>query len=325
MLKPPQSSGFLFAVPILLLALCFPEISHAAETEGYHRLPGHVDSWIALVIVLASVLVAFALNHAYPNIRAAGTFLASLGCFMVFIWFLSALDTGFVSNPKEPVLPIAGVARPGILWAIGLLSLAAGVLLGWATVRQMDRTDQLSLLHTNSDTKFGRVSRYLHWTTAILFLSLLPMGFFMPMIPEDVPWRQGYYVVHKTIGFMVLLLVLARLAWHLKAPTPALDPSLKNWERRLARTAHVLLYVLMIALPLSGFIMSTYGGKLSHFFIWDLPLFWATDMEAIQLYGLLHKLVLPYLCLLVLGAHLLGALKHHFIDKHPEGIRRMVS
>ena len=315
---------------LMLAAVCLPELTQAATAqtpnlEEYYRLPGHADSWSALAIILVSALIAFTLNHAEPHVRTAGTLLAALGCLGVFVWFLWVLGTGFIESGRTPVLPPAAAGRPTIMWAIGLLSPVAAGFLFWASVRQGRRSDQLALTATNSEERFGRVSRYLHWTTGILFISLMPMGFFTSMIPEGVPWRQGYYVAHKTIGFVVLLLVFVRLAWHLKSPTPALESSLNSWERRLARCTHILLYVLMIAMPITGFIMSTYGGKWSHFFIWDLPLLWDQDMEAIKPFGMLHKLILPYLCFLVLGAHLLGALKHHFIDKHPESIRRMVS
>ncbi|MEM9403856.1 MAG: cytochrome b [Pseudomonadota bacterium] len=294
------------------------------DLEEYYRLPGHIDSWIALAIVVASVLIAITLNNSAPAVRTTGTVMAALGCFAVTGWFAVVKSTGIIEEPREALFP-TDAARPTILWAIALLSFLAGAFLlrcaGW----QSRRNDELSLPVTNTDEKFGRASRYLHWTTAILFLSLIPMGFFTSMIPYDVPWRQGYYVIHKTIGFTVLLLVLVRIIWHIRTSTPALDGSLKTWEHRLAKSAHVFLYLLMLAVPITGFIMSTYGGKWSHFFVWDLPLFWEQDMEAIKPFGLLHKVVLPYLTLIIIGAHIIGALKHHFVDRHRDSIHRMVS
>ncbi|MEM9401275.1 MAG: cytochrome b [Pseudomonadota bacterium] len=294
------------------------------DLEEYHRLAGHIDSWISLAIVVVSVLVAVGLNHSKPAVRTAGTGLAAAGCFAVFAWFLIVKGTGIFESPREPLFPSDAI-RPAVLTTISAISLLAGLFLARVAMWQNQRTDTLSLPAENPKQKYGRISRLLHWTTAILFLSLIPMGFFTSMIPYDVPWRQGYYVVHKTIGFMVLLLVLVRIIWHFKSPAPALDGGLKGWERGSAKFAHVLLYVLMLAVPITGFIMSTYGGKWSHFFIWDLPLFWEKDMEAIKPFGLLHKVVLPYLTLLIIGAHVLGALKHHFIDKHRDSIHRMAS
>lgn len=294
------------------------------DLEEYHRLAGHIDSWIALAIVVASLLIAFALNHAAPAVRTSGTVLAALGCFTVVGWFLFARGTGFFESPREALFPTDDF-KPPVLWGFAILSAAAGLFLLRVAFWQSKRTDTLDLPTTNSDTHFGRISRYLHWTTAILFLSLIPMGFFTSMIPYDVEWRQGYYVVHKTIGFLVLGLVLVRIVWHLRTSTPALHGSLRTWERVSAKSAHIVLYLLMLSVPVTGYIMSTYGGKWSHFFIWDVPLLWEKDMEAIKPFGLLHKVVLPYLSVLIIGAHVIGALKHQFIDKHADSFKRMVS
>ncbi len=299
-------------------------MNEVPDLEHYHRLAGHVDSWIALAIVVASLLIAAGLNHSKPAVRTAGTVLAALGCFAVVGWFITIHGTGILDAPKPSVFPTGKLNGP-IIWVLTALSLVAGIFLLRVALWQNQRTDQLALPAGNTSDKFGRNSRYLHWITAILFISLIPMGFFTPMIPDDVVWRQGYYVVHKTIGFIVLFLVIVRIVWHFRSPAPALDNDLKGWERKSAKFAHVVLYFLMLAVPISGFIMSTYGGKWSHFFVWDIPMLWEKDMEAIKPFGLLHKVVLPYVCLLIIGAHVLGALKHHFIDKHRDSIRRMVS
>ena len=299
-------------------------MNEVPDLEHYYRLPGHIDSWIALAIVIASLLIAAGLNHSRPGVRTAGTGLAALGCLAVFAWFVLVKGTGIFEAPREPLFPSDAI-RPTVLTVIAGISLLAGLFLVRVTAWQKNRTDTLGLRTTNTDEKFGRVSRMLHWTTAILFLSLIPMGFFTSMIPYDVPWRQGYYVVHKTIGFIVLFLVIVRIVWHFRSPAPALANNLRGWERKCAKTAHLALYFVMLAVPISGFVMSTYGGKWSHFFVWDLPMLWDKDMEAIKPFGLLHKVVLPYVCLLLIGAHVIGALKHHFIDRHRESIHRMVS
>ncbi|MEM7281427.1 MAG: cytochrome b [Pseudomonadota bacterium] len=294
------------------------------DLEEYHRLAGHIDSWIALAIIVSSMVIAYTLNHSAPAVRTSGSVLAAVGCFSVVAWFVFARGTGFFEAPREALFPSDAI-KPQILWSLAILALVSGLFLLRVAMWQSQRTDHLALPATNTQTQFGRISRYLHWTTAILFISLIPMGFFTSMIPYDVTWRQGYYVVHKTVGFTVLILLLVRLVWHVKTSTPKLDGSLKNWERRSAKVAHYFLYFLMIATPISGFIMSTYGGKWSHFFIWDLPMLWEKDMEAIKPFGLLHKIVLPYLCFVIIAAHVIGALKHHFVDKHRDSIHRMVS
>lgn len=289
-----------------------------------HRLAYHLDSVIALAMAAAAVAIAVMLNSAAARTRAIGTLCAALACFAVVGWFLAVAASSAFNEPKAPLVPTDPI-KPALLWTLTLICLGGGALLLWAAARQRQRSDTLELPDRNEPERFGRISRLLHWTTAILFLSLIPMGIFMTMIPDDVWYRQGYYVVHKTIGFLVLGLLIVRFVWHRVSPQPPLEGSLKRWEKWLAKTVHVLLYVIMLAMPITGFALSTYGGMLSHFFIWDFPLFWGVDLEAGLPYALAHKIVIPFLIFLIFAGHVLGVLKHHFIDKHRGSIRRMVS
>lgn len=306
-----------------VVVLAAPEVV-ASEAGDGGRLAYHLDSWIALLMIVVAVGIAVMVNAAAPGTRTWGTVLAAGACFAAVLWFAALLPTGILDEPKETAFPTDPL-KPGLLWILTFVTLAGGVLLSWAVARQRRRSDQLALERRNDDERFGLVSRTLHWTMAILFLAMIPMGIFMSIIPEDVAYRQGYYVVHKTIGIVLMLLALARLIWHWVTPTPPLEKSLRTWEKVLAKTVHYGLYFLMIALPVTGGVMSTYAGKSSHFFFWDLPPLWGEDLEAVRPWGLFHKLVLPYLFFLVFAGHLLGALKHHFLDKHADGIHRIAS
>ena len=317
-----QKPAFLLLITVLGLGAS----TRALAALEYHRLEHHIDSWISLIIVVSALFIALFLNHAAPRVRVYGTVLAALGCFAIVAWFLYVLQSGVMENPREnyvdtPLDPV----KPELLWIQAMISLCAGLFLLRVAVWQSKRSDHLALSTDNTISRFGRVSRYLHWTTAILFISLIPMGVFTTMIPLDAPYRQAYYVVHKTIGFLVMFLLIARVLWHLKTPTPKLDSHLTRWEYRLAKIMHYGLYFLMIAVPVTGYMMSTYGGHVSHFFIWDTPMLVSKDLETVKLWGLAHKVILPFVCYVVIGAHVLGALKHHFIDKHHESIHRMVS
>ena len=288
------------------------------------RLPYHLDSWTALAILASAVFVTFALNHAAPAVRTLGTGLASLSCFGVAGWFAFVVASGIWSDPAPQTFPIDAL-KPAVLALMGLAGLVTGGVLVWVMRLQSQRLDRLMLPVENAPARYGHVARWLHWVTAILFLSLVPMGLFMTMIPEDVWYRDAYYVVHKTLGILVFMLLVARLAWRGLVPYPPLAMHLQTWERRLAHTAHTLLYVLMFAFPISGFVMSTSSGNASHFFIWDTPILWAEHELSTNMSGLMHKVVLPYVFYLVIGAHVLGALKHQFLDKQAATFRRMVS
>lgn len=300
-----------------------PIAAHAAPVPP-PTPPGwlpHFESLIALVIVVMAALTAWLLNHERPKMRASGTFLAALCCFGVVVWFAGAFSTGVIETPRELQTPM-DVAKPTLLWLQTLAALVGGVVLLAIANSQRKQTETLALNATNEPTRYGRVSRILHWTTAILFISMIPSGIFSSMIPEDVWFRREYNVVHKTIGFIIFGLVLARLVWNLLSKRPPLNASLKPSDRKLAHTAHTLLYVLMVAIPVTGYFMTSFHGYDSYFFVLKLsPPVGESDIYIA--FGLFHKYVLQYLVYLILGAHVLGVLKHHFIDKHKDAIKRM--
>jgi cytochrome b561 len=308
-----------------MVALAWAQSVQAAKAgDNSERLAGNIDSWIALGMILLSLIVAWSLNGERQATRKAGIVLAGLGCLGITAWFVTVNASGVLDAPKAAVTPL-DAAKPTLLVIQAGLSALAGLFLIAVGLRSDHAPlDDTSAAEVKAPIRYSLVSRYLHWTTAILFLSLFPMGIFMTMLPEDVSYRQGYYVVHKTIGLLILGLLLLRVLWNFLSARPALDPSLKPWEARLAHGVHRTLYVLIFAFPISGFIMSTFSGKLSHFFIWDTPLLWEANADAVLPWGLAHKILLPYLTYLIFGAHIGGVLKHHFVDGRRDAIRRMV-
>ncbi|AWZ01629.1 hypothetical protein RHODOSMS8_02099 [Rhodobiaceae bacterium] len=297
-------------------------IANAADND--HRMAYQADSIAGVVMLVVVVLAAAWLNHASPSRRVVGTFLTAamtlgIGLMIGWLQLLGSLDT-----VRPPLLPTDDL-KPNLMRLLGIAFTIGGLFLLLVTYWQTKRSDVLALQNGNESERYGRATRIIHWTTALLFVALIPMGIFTSMIPEDVWYRQGYYVVHKSLGLTVLLLVILRLFWHRVSPTPGLDSGLKPWERRSAHTAHVLLYILMIGFPITGFVMSTFGGKYSHFFFWDTPLFWAPDADLIVPWAVLHKLALPIIFYVVFAAHIAGALKHRFVDKHDDAFKRMVT
>jgi cytochrome b561 len=234
------------------------------------------------------------------------------------------LGTGFLENPKPNQTPLDS-AKPVLLWAQAIISLIVGVILIGVAFKQSKSIENLKLAANNEPNRYGLVSRILHWTIAILFFALIPMGIFASIIPEATPYRIEYYVVHKTIGVIVLALVLIRLLWNRKSKRPELDSSLKPKERKLAHAVHISLYVMMVAIPLTGFIMTSFHGAPTFFFAWQLDPLWGFSKMGVIAWGMLHKYLLPYLLYIILGAHILGALKHQLVDKHKEAFKRMVS
>lgn len=282
----------------------------------------HLESLITLAVVLMAIATAWCLNHERPKMRATGALMAALCCFGIVLWFVGAIGTGFIENPKEFQTPM-DAAKPAMLWLQIGTALIGGLALLAIANKQRKQTNVLDLPKGNDVERYGRVSRFLHWTTALLFIFMIPTGIFFSMIPSDSWLRTSYTVMHKTIGIIIFGLVVTRILWNRRSKRPALDKSLKPFDRKLAHKAHILLYVLMVAVPVTGYFMTSFHGYPSYFFMGEIPPFVA-ESDIYQLWGLFHKYLLQYLIYLILGAHILGVFKHHFIDKHNKAINRMV-
>lgn len=161
---------------------------------------------------------------------------------------------------------------------------------------------------------YSTVSRVFHWSVALLILGLLGVGFFMEAM-ERSPLKFEIYGVHKALGMLVIGLGALRIIWRLGSKAPKSLSTYKNWEKWLSKTIHIVLYILIIAMPLSGWIMSSAGGYgVSFFGLFEIPSIVEKNPELGKLANQIHG-ILAYALLGILGLHLAGALKHHVIDK----------
>ncbi len=318
--KPPKSRLQLLSWALMPLAVTAGSPALAAVAQNPTPIPS--GGWFALAIILASILTAWALNYSAPKVRVFGTVLAALGCFAVVIWFSQILGTGILEHPKPNQTPMDS-AKPALLWMQASVAFIAGSMLLMAAYRQSKSSEVLEIGAKNEPERYGRVSRIVHWTTAILFIALIPIGIFASMIPTDSWFVRPYYVVHKTIGVTVFVLLVFRLLWNRHSKRPELDASLKPAERKWAHRVHITLYVMMLAVPITGYVMTSMHGFGTYIFEWEIPPI-LPKSQAYIIWGTFHKYLLPYLLYIILGAHILGALKHHFIDKHDGALKRMV-
>lgn len=291
--------------------------------DSYERLAYHLDSIVALVLFLYASIVALTINHARSPIRVFGFVLAALGCFSV-VAAIGLLHTAGAFDEMRPPRFSVDPYKPGMMWLLALAFFIAGLALVVVANSQRHSNKLLKLDRKNSPAGYGRISRYLHWTIAILFLLLIPMGVFATMLPYDVEYRHAIYVIHKTAGLTVLVLAAVRVAWLLYSSAP-LAETLSRREKALARVAHVALYIFLLAFPVSGFVLGTSLGKVSHFYIWDLPMLWEPHEASLAWARWAHKIVLPFTFYLVFLSHLLGAFKHRFVGGHENGAKRMVT
>lgn len=164
----------------------------------------------------------------------------------------------------------------------------------------------------NSPTRWGAVSQFLHWLIVALIAVQAALGLLGVMLPLGLE-KLAVLARHKSVGIAILGLATARLLWRWANPTPPLPPTLKPYERFLAHFTHTALYVLLFAMPLSGWIMSSARGfPVSWFNLFQLP-----DLVP-KSEPLYHAMVTTHESLAIaLGAivalHIAGALKHHYV------------
>jgi cytochrome b561 len=154
----------------------------------------------------------------------------------------------------------------------------------------------------------------LHWLLAIGLVAIGAFGVYMHGLPLS-PWKLRVFSWHKWAGVTAFLLVLVRLGWRLTHRPPALPVTMSPLARFAAHTGHAMIYVLMFAIPLSGWLMSSAKGfQTVYFGILPLPDLVAHDRALGNALLQVHQALNITLAVLVAG-HAAAALRHHFIDR----------
>ena len=163
-------------------------------------------------------------------------------------------------------------------------------------------------------THYTATAKALHWGIAVLIFGMLGLGFYITGLDLS-PTKLQLFSWHKWAGVTVFMLVVVRLAWRVTHRPPALPAHMPALERFAAHAGHHLLYVLMFAIPLSGWLMSSAKGFQTVWFgVLPLPDLLAKDKALGDLLQTVH-LTLNFVLIAVLLGHVGAALKHHFIDK----------
>lgn len=175
---------------------------------------------------------------------------------------------------------------------------------------------------TNSTRQYGWISILLHWLVALTVIGLYPLGLYIVSLSYFDPGYRLYPHLHRSLGLLLALVIVIRLLWKLVNPSPRLLAE-KAWEKWAAKTGHGLLYILLLTVVTSGYLLSTADGRSIQVFNWfSVPAIpWlATRHE--ELAGSVHFYAATLLVILA-GLHALAALKHHFID-HNATLKRML-
>jgi cytochrome b561 len=171
---------------------------------------------------------------------------------------------------------------------------------------------------SNTQDRYGLLSRSLHWITALFVIGLLAVGLYMTGLDKEDPSRLGLYNLHKSFGATVLALTILRVLWILRSPAPPPPAVLAHMEVLASKTVKTLLYLLLFFMPLSGWIMSNAAGyAVSVFGLFDLPQLVAKSHGLHEIAEEAHELAAYGVIALVL-LHIAGTLKHRYLDKDPQ-------
>jgi cytochrome b561 len=167
---------------------------------------------------------------------------------------------------------------------------------------------------SNTTEKWGAVAQLFHWLIALLVLAMIGLGLSATNWPLT-PLKFELFIVHKSIGVCVFVLMVLRLLWRIASPVPILPPSLVGWERAAAKAVHWLLYGVVLLMPISGYVTTSAADfPLSMFGLFDVPLLVAKSKpmehaaQTVHVYGF-------YVLAALIVLHTAAALRHHYILK----------
>ncbi len=153
----------------------------------------------------------------------------------------------------------------------------------------------------------------MHWTIALMLFVTFPVGLYMVGLPLS-PEKLKIYSYHKWVGVTAFALVMLRLAWRLTHDAPA-PPAMPRWQLAIARATHALLYLLMMAVPLSGWLFSSAAGFQTVLFgVLPIPDLLAKDKAAAEALRFIH-VFLDYTLAGTVAVHLAAVAKHQFIER----------
>lgn len=175
-------------------------------------------------------------------------------------------------------------------------------------------------LRNTADT-YGSLAKFLHWSIVILIIA----QYFLAEAAHDLPdgvEKLSILTNHKSLGMLVLALAIVRIGWRIangRNPAPVPMP---GWQTTAAAAGHGLLYLLLLAQPISGWMMSSAGNHPVTFFgLFQFPAIVSPNEEVHETYEEVHEFIFELL-LVVAVLHALAALYHHFFLKD-DSLRRM--
>lgn len=171
---------------------------------------------------------------------------------------------------------------------------------------------------------WGSLAKFFHWTIVVLILIQATVGLIMVELPKR-PNVIPVYTFHKSLGLTIFALALLRLGWRLFDPRPDEPATMPAWQRLAARAGHITLYVLIFAVPLSGWLFdsATSLRPLYWFGLFRIPSLTGGRNDAIKEFAEEAHEILFWILALVAAGHAAAAILHHYRDRD-EVLRRML-
>lgn len=175
----------------------------------------------------------------------------------------------------------------------------------------------------SSESSYGVLTRLLHWLIALLIIGLIGLGWWMVGLSYYDSWYNRALDLHKALGMLALTLAAVKIAWVVYDEKPRLPDSIKPWERTAASAVHHLFYLLMLLIPVTGYVISTSAGAGISMFGWfDIPAPMPAGDTLRDIAIELHYWMAYATAALTL-LHAAAALKHQFINRDGT-LRRMI-
>lgn len=176
--------------------------------------------------------------------------------------------------------------------------------------------ERWSMRLTDQESGYGWGSWLLHWPSAVAIFGLFALGLYMRSLDYYHPWYHQAPELHKQIGMLLAGITLLRLGWRLFNDKPPFETTLARWEKIAADLAHWLLYLLLLATLISGYLIATGGGQEIVLIDWlTIPsLVKLSSSAAEEMTGELHE-IFSYLLVGLALLHTLAACKHHWFDR----------
>ncbi|MBJ7221134.1 MULTISPECIES: cytochrome b [unclassified Brenneria] len=171
------------------------------------------------------------------------------------------------------------------------------------------------MLWRNTTSRYGHISILLHWTAALTIYGMFALGLWMVSLGYYDVWYHRAPEIHKSVGMLLFAVMIFRVIWRFISPPPPPLSSYSTFTRISATLAHITLYVVLFAILISGYLISTAEGQPISVFGWfSIPASVTGLTDQADIAGTVH-LYLAWVVVALSALHGLAALKHHFIDR----------